>query len=183
MRSLRFAAAPARATLVHMREHWIACTALAVIWALAGVRVFVDPAPRIPLLFNVTASLPYRVAWLASVPPAGLQRGEFVLYRFEGSAIAQYPGLARQPFFKIVRGLPGDEVRVEGRNVFVGGERVGIAKTRTFDGRPLDPIAPGVIPPGTLFVQGLGPDSFDSRYAASGLVRHDQLLGRVIPLL
>lgn len=183
MRSLRFVVAQARATLDHMREHWIACTALALIWILAGVRVFIDPAPRIPLLFNITASLPYRVAWLASVAPSGLRRGEFVLYRFEGSAVNEYPGLARQPFFKIVRGLPGDEVRVEGRHVFVGGELVGIAKIRTFDGRPLDPIAPGVIPPGTLFVQGLGPDSFDSRYASSGLVRQDQLLGRVIPLL
>lgn len=168
-------------TLRHVRRRWYVYAPLALIWALAYVRVFVDPTPRIPLLFNVTPSLPYRVAWLAPIEAQALRRGEFVLYRFDGPAVADYPGLARQPFFKVVRGLPGDAVTVDGRDVFVAGEFVGRAKTRTFDGRRLDPIAPIVVPQGFLFVQGLGPDSFDSRYAASGLVRHDQLLGRVIP--
>lgn len=180
-RAARIVCAQAYDTLRHLRQHRIAYTLLALIWTLAYVRVFVDPTPRIPLLFNLTASLPYRVAWLAPVAPAALQRGEFVLYRFDGSAIRDYPGLSRQPFFKIVRGLPGDAVKVEGRNVFVADRFVGVAKARAFDGKPLDPIAPGVIPPGSLFVQGIGTDSFDSRYAASGLVRQDQLLGRVIP--
>jgi conjugal transfer pilin signal peptidase TrbI len=176
----RFVAAQARATLRRLRQHQLAFALLALVWALAYVRVFVDPTPRIPLLFNVTPSLPYRVAWLAPLPPS-LERGQFVLYRFEGSAVADYPGLAGQPFFKVVRGLPGDAVTVSGRDVFVAGDYVGTAKAQAFDGRPLAPIAPVVIPPGFLFVQGLGADSFDSRYAASGLVHHDQLLGRVIP--
>jgi len=175
-----FVAAQARGTLRCLRQHRFAFALLALLWTLAYVRVFVDPTPRVPLLFNVTPSLPYRVAWLAPVP-ASLSRGQFVLYRFEGSAVAHYPGLARQPFFKIVRGLPGDAVTVSGGDVFVAGEFVGRAKDRAFDGRPLAPIAPVVVPPGFLFVQGLGADSFDSRYAASGLVRQDQLLGRVIP--
>jgi len=179
-RASNFAAAQARFSLRRLRQHRFAFALLALLWALACVRVFVDPTPRVPLLFNVTPSLPYRVAWLAPLP-ASLSRGQFVLYRFEGPAVADYPGLARQPFFKIVRGLPGDAVTVSGRDVFVGGEFVGRAKDRAFDGRPLAPIASVVIPPGFLFVQGLGADSFDSRYAASGLVRHDQLLGRVIP--
>jgi len=176
----RLVVAQARGTLRRLRQHRFAFALLALVWALAYVRVFVDPTPRIPLLFNVTPSLPYRVAWLAPLPES-LQRGQFVLYRFEGAAVADYPGLARQPFFKIVRGLPGDAVTVAGRDVFVAGEWVGRAKERAFDGRPLAPIAPVVVPPGFLFVQGLGADSFDSRYAASGLVRQDQLLGRVIP--
>jgi conjugal transfer pilin signal peptidase TrbI len=180
VRASRFVAMQARDTLRHLQRHGAVCALLALLWALAYVRVFVDPTPRIPLLFNVTPSLPYRVAWLAPVPES-LQRGQFILYRFEGAAVADYPGLARQPFFKIVRGLPGDAVTVAGRDVFVAGEFVGSAKERAFDGRPLAPIAPVVIPPGLLFVQGLGADSFDSRYAASGLVRRDQLLGRVIP--
>ena len=176
----QFVAAQARTTLRRLRQHRLAFALLALLWALAYLRVFVDPTPRIPVLFNVTPSLPYRIAWLAPLPTS-LERGQFVLYRFEGAAVADYPGLARQPFFKVVRGLPGDAVTVAGRDVFVAGEFVGRAKTQAFDGRPLAPIAPVVIPPGFLFVQGLGADSFDSRYAASGLVRHDQLLGRVIP--
>jgi conjugal transfer pilin signal peptidase TrbI len=31
-------------------------------------------------------------------------------------------------------------------------------------------------------VQGTSPDSFDSRYRASGLVRAEQVLGTVVPL-
>jgi conjugal transfer pilin signal peptidase TrbI len=178
---LRVVSSQLRETLAHMRQRSFVYAPLALIWALAYVRVFIDPTPRIPLLFNVTSSLPYRVAWLAPVTQSTLRRGDYVLYRFEGAATADYPGLARQPFFKVIRGLPGDAVTVSGRNVFVGSDFIGRAKTATFDGRPLDPIAPTIIPQGFLFVQGASPDSFDSRYAASGLVRQDQLLGRVIP--
>jgi conjugal transfer pilin signal peptidase TrbI len=39
-----------------------------------------------------------------------------------------------------------------------------------------------VIPPGYYYVQGTSPDSFDSRYRESGLVRADQVIGKVIPL-
>ena len=177
----RVVASQLHATLAHLQQRWFVYAPLALIWALAYVRVFIDPTPRIPLLFNVTPSLPYRVAWLAPITQSTLRRGDYVLYRFEGAATADYPGLARQPFFKVIRGLPGDAVTVAERNVFVGGDFIGRAKAATFDGRPLDPIAPTIIPQGFLFVQGTSPDSFDSRSAASGLVRQGQLLGRVIP--
>ena len=41
---------------------------------------------------------------------------------------------------------------------------------------------PTVIPPGHYYVQGTGPDSFDSRYRSSGLVRADQVIATVVPL-
>jgi conjugal transfer pilin signal peptidase TrbI len=110
-------------------------------------------------------------------------RGDVVVYRFEGEAAAVYPGLAHQPFFKIVRGLPGDLVLVEGRDVYVDGQWVGTARAHAFDRRPLAPISPTVIPPGHFYAQGSAPDSFDSRYASSGLVRFDQVIGKVVPLL
>ena len=53
----------------------------------------------------------------------------------------------------------------------------------TFDRRPLDPIAPNVIPPGHVYVQGTSADSFDSRYRSSGLVSTTDVLARVRPLL
>jgi len=167
----------------HLRTRWYLVLPVLAIWGLAYTRVFLDPTPRIPFVVNWTPSLPYTVAWYSAGAPADLKRGEFVLFRFEGPAVVDYPGLARQPFFKIVRGLPGDRITVENRRVFVNGELVGVAKPQTFDHRPLAPIDAGVIPPGHLFVQGSSPDSFDSRYAQSGLVRQEQLLGRVTPLL
>jgi type IV secretory pathway protease TraF len=91
---------------------------------------------------SLDASLPYRVALLYSGNSTP-HRGDFVVFAFEGDGIRRYPGLARQPFFKIVRGLPGDTISVAGREVRINGEPVGIAKTHAFDRHPLEPIAAG----------------------------------------
>lgn len=171
----------ARDFLRHMRRRWYLYLPIFAIWGLAYLRLFVDATPRVPVLFNWTPSLPYRVALLhsgSSMP----HRGDFVVFAFEGDGIRRYPGLARQPFFKIVRGLPGDTISVAGREVRINGELVGIAKTHAFDRQPLEPITAGVIPPGRYYVQGLSPDSFDSRYRESGLVRAEQVIGVVDPL-
>lgn len=162
---------------------WSALGMGSTIWVLAATRVLVDPTPRVPLLFNWTPSLPYSVAWLSrrsTEPPA---RGDHVLYRFEGPATSRYPGLTKQPFFKIVRGLPGDRITVVDRRVYVNGRFVGEAKRYAFDRQPLAPIEPGAIPERHFYVQGTSVDSFDSRYASSGLVRFDQVIGKVTPLL
>lgn len=163
------------------RRHWFAYTLAFTIWGLAFVRVFVHPVPCVPLLFNWTASMPYTIA-LVQVGQQPLARGDFIVYRFDGAAQTLYPGLRAQPFFKRIAGVPGDRVTVVGRQVFVNGCPAGFAKPFTFDHRPLEPIAATVIPPGYYYVQGSHPDSFDSRYRASGLVRADQVVGKVIPL-
>lgn len=167
--------------LRHMRRRWYLYLPIFIIWALAYLRLFFDATPRVPVLFNVTPSLPYKVALLHPGQRA-LRRGDFIVFAFAGDGARDYPGLAGQPFFKIVRGMPGDTVTVQGREVRINGEPVGTAKTHTFDRRPLDPIAAGVIPPGHFYVQGLSPDSFDSRYRQSGLVRAEQVLGVVDPI-
>lgn len=167
--------------LRHVRRRWYLYAPVLAVWAFAYARLFVDPTPRVPVLFNWTPSLPYRVA-LLQYGPHVLQRGDYIVFAFAGDAQVDYPGLRGQPFFKIVRGLPGDAVTVAGRVVAVNGAAVGAAKTHTFDHRPLDPIAPTVIPPGHYYVQGTSADSFDSRYRASGLVRADQVLATVVPL-
>lgn len=167
--------------LVHMCHRWPLYLPILAIWVLAFIRTFVDPTPRLPVLFNWTDSLPYHVAvvWHGTHAP---QRGDYVVFSFAGEAQHAYPGLRGQPFFKQVRGLPGDVITVEGRVVSINGEAMGYVKAHTFDRRPLEPIPAMVIPHGHYFVQGTGADSFDSRYLASGLVRADQVLARVLPL-
>jgi conjugal transfer pilin signal peptidase TrbI len=165
----------------HMRRRWYFYLPVFAIWALAYLRLFFDGTPRVPLVFNWTASLPYRVALLRPVR-APLKRGDLIVFMFAGEGARVYPGLAGQPFFKIVRGLPGDTISVSGREVRVNGEPVGTAKTHAFDRRQLEPIAPGVIEPGRYYVQGLSPDSFDSRYRESGLVRAEQVVGIAEPV-
>ena len=104
----------------HMRRRWYLYLPVFAIWAFAYTRLFIDPTPRVPVLFNWTGSLPYRVAWLQQGEHP-LQRGEFVIFSFAGEARTAYPGLDGQPFFKVVRGLPGDVVTVSGRTVSVNG--------------------------------------------------------------
>jgi conjugal transfer pilin signal peptidase TrbI len=166
----------------HARRRWYLYGALLGVWSLAFVRVFVDPTPRIPILFNVTPSLPYAVA-IVHYGTSEYRRGDFVVFSFMGEAQTLYPGLKKQPFFKIIRGVAGDRVTVRDRQVFVNGEPVGTAKPFTFDHRPLEPIAAMTIPAGCFYVQGTSPDSFDSRYRSSGLVRVEQIVAKVTPLL
>lgn len=159
----------------------LAVAAVLLVWVLALLRLLVEPTPRLPLLVNWSGSLPYRLAWL-DTRPQRLQRGLLVVYRFDGTATADYPGLRAQPFFKRVAGLPGDAVTVQGRTVAVNGVEVGIAKDRAWDHRPLEPIAPVTVPAGHFYAQGSSEDSFDSRYRSSGLVRVDQVLGVARPI-
>ncbi|HEY0844361.1 MAG TPA: conjugative transfer signal peptidase TraF [Noviherbaspirillum sp.] len=168
--------------LCHARRHWLVHTLVFAIWGLAFARVFIDPTPHLPILFNWTPSVPYKVAFVQYGTQQRLARGDFIVYRFDGEAQQRYPGLKRQPFFKQIRGVPGDRVTVVGRQVFVNNVAVGFAKATTFDHHPLAPIGATVIPPDCYYVQGTHLDSFDSRYRESGLVRTDQVIGKVIPL-
>jgi conjugal transfer pilin signal peptidase TrbI len=165
----------------HIRRRWYAYGPVFLLWALAYTRLFIDPTPQLPIVFNWTPSLPYRVAWVRPAPPT-LHRGDYVLFAFAGEAQQHYPGLRGQPFFKRVRGLPGDTITVQERVVSINGQPVGWAKTQAYDHRPLAPIRAMTIPPGSYYVQGTSPDSFDSRYASSGLVRTGQVIGLVQPL-
>lgn len=164
------------------RLHWILYLPVFAIWCLAYARVFVDPTPHLPILFNWTPSVPYKVALVQYGSRQALKRGDFIVYAFDGEAQRLYPGLRAQPFFKQVRGVPGDRITVVNRQVFVNSVPVGFAKAATFDRHPLDPIAETVIPPDHYYVQGTHPDSFDSRYRESGLVRANQVIGKVIPM-
>ncbi len=166
--------------LAHDERARIPLAVLFVIWVLAFLRLFVDPVPRVPLLVNWSASLPYHVGWLER-GATQFDRGDFVLYAFAGKAVSDYPGLAGQPFFKVVAGLPGDPIRVEHRNVFVADGYVGFAKLRTFDGRSLTPVESSVVPAGHYYVRGSGADSFDSRYREAGFVTPAEIIGKVTP--
>ncbi len=87
------------------------------------------------------------------------------------------------PYLKTVRGVPGMRVSIgTERTVFLGGEAASRAKTHALDGRPLEAIAPGVIPPGHFFLHADHVDSHDSRYAEIGLVPRGRILGRAIAM-
>ena len=187
VRLLAWLRAGTLAVIADARQHRMVFAAvlaiLGTIWTLALTRVFIHHTPVLPILFNWTPSLPYRIV-MVEPGPAPLVRGDLIVYAFEGEAAERnYPGLKRQPFFKRIVGVAGDVVTVDGRDVFINGLHVGTAKTHAFDRRPLDPIVPTVIPPGHVYVQGSSADSFDSRYRGSGLVSAADVVARVRPLL
>jgi conjugal transfer pilin signal peptidase TrbI len=179
---LRWWGIGARSLVTEIRNRRWPFLLLLGIWILALLRLFVHHVPVLPVMFNWTASLPYRIVYV-DFWHGPVKRGDLVVYRFSGDAGKRdYPGLRDQPFFKRVAGVAGDTVTVVGRDVLVNGVVVGRAKTHAFDRRPLQPISPGVIPPGFLYVQGTSADSFDSRYLSSGLVAAKDVQAKVHPL-
>ena len=87
------------------------------------------------------------------------------------------------PYMKTVRGVPGMRVSVgQDGTVFLDGAPAGRAKTHALDGRPLEPIAAGIIPPGRYYLHAGHVDSHDSRYAEIGLVPRARILGRAIAM-
>ena len=87
------------------------------------------------------------------------------------------------PYVKTVRGVPGMTVSVEADGtVYLDGVPAGRAKPHALDGRPLEAIAPGVIPAGHYYLHADHADSHDSRYAEIGLVPRGRILGRAIAM-
>lgn len=171
-----------RELLCHARKRWYLYALLLAVWVLAFVRLFVAHMPVVPIVFNTTASLPYTLAYVDYGSTAPLVRGDYVIFAFDGPATATHPGLKGQPFFKRIAGMPGDVVTVVDRRVFVNRMPVGLAKRFARDGTPLEPIVQTVIPPDHYYVAGTDADSFDSRYAISGLVPAGQIANRVVPI-
>ena len=158
-------AADQRVLWTHLRRRWYVYVPLLLAWSVA----------QHYLLFNWTESLPYSVVWLDST--RDFARGDLIVYRFDGDELMQLK--KGQRFFKRIAAVPGDRVSVEERRVLVNGADVGIAKRYTLDGHRLEPLAPGVIPPGYFYAQGTHEMSFDSRYRESGLVHVNQIVGKV----
>ena len=142
-------------------------TALAVLWLAAASHVHVNGSWS-------DGAWGYAVFPLFSGDP---ELGDRVLFEPPESVGSEIP------YLKTVRGVPGMRIEVgEDGTVFLDGEPAGLAKTHALDGRPLQIIAPGVIPPGQFYVHAAHVDSHDSRYGEIGLVPRGRILRRAIAL-
>ncbi len=141
--------------------------ALAALWLAAASRV------------HVNASWSDEAWGYAAFPLFGEDPGIGDRVLFEPpSAVG-----SKVPYLKTVRGLPGMAVAVaKDGTVSLDGVAVGRAKTYALDGRPLEAISSGMIPPGHYFLHAGHPDSHDSRYAGIGLVPRERILGRAVAL-
>ncbi len=90
---------------------------------------------------------------------------------------------SKVPYLKTVRGVPGMAVTVgPGGTVFLDGEPVARAKAHALDGRPLEAIAPGIIPQRHFYLHADHVDSHDSRYAEIALVPRGRIIGHAVAL-
>ena len=88
-----------RLMLHDLRRHRVVLVLVAGVWVLALIRLFAHHVPVLPLLFNWTPSLPYKVAFV-DYRSGAIVRGDLVVYAFEGPAGLQaYPGLRHQALF------------------------------------------------------------------------------------
>ena len=129
------------------------------------------------ILVNQTQSLPNWIFIVDKGVPA--KQGDMVA--FVPGPNPYYP--EDLPFVKIVRGVPGDTVSIEGVEIAVNGERLGAIKSLTGANPNVTAMDPGTIPEGQYFVWSPSPDSFDSRYKEIGYVENTRIIGRARPLL
>lgn len=98
---------------------------------------------------------------------------------FTASEQSKFPG---RNLTKIVKGVPGDEVTVQGQAIFINGNYIATAKTLSQDGQPLAPIRQGTIPKAHYFVWTPHKDSYDSRYQSLGLIHEKDIVGVAYPV-
>jgi len=121
---------------------------------------------------NATHSLPGTLYLIERGAPP--QRGEHVAFRWAGGG--PYP--AGVTFIKVLAGQPGDTVARYGATFVVAGTALGQAKPASRRGEPLEPGPTGTLPEGRYFVFAPHPDSLDSRYALTGWIAREQIIGR-----
>ena len=125
---------------------------------------------------NVSESLSQKF-WLIHLN-AKPKRNDYILFRSPPNIGLE----ADATIIKQVAGIPGDEVLRRGRNFFINEEYIATAKSHSLAGDPLEPGFEGILKKGQYYVHSPHPDSFDSRYAAFGLVDSMQHLGVAYPL-
>ncbi|ADU15402.1 signal peptidase I [Asticcacaulis excentricus] len=153
-----------------------------IIWSVAAALAVSQLGGAIAsdyqFFLNETDSLPNWAFWVNKNQIAP-QRGDY--FAFVAPPNPYYPAGFR--FAKQVVGVPGDVVEVRGREFWIDGRLVGIAKTHDQAGNPVAMSSPGVIPADKYFVVTPHKDSFDSRYALIGLIDRKTLVGKAYPVL
>lgn len=125
------------------------------------------------IALNMTNSLP-TTAFLIVLGDKPDQVGQYVAFKWERNQFYK----PSWTFIKRIEGVAGQMVSIDKRQVFVDGRPVGYAKEASQRGIALEPIHPGVIPEGKVYVQTPHPDSLDSRYAITGLIESTRIIGR-----
>lgn len=171
----------ARLCSEHFKRYWWQYTLPVAVVFVLQLFIRVD--------VNLTESLPDKVFITVKGYTRNIQYGDYVAFEWPGGG----PFPKGFHFVKIVLGVPGDEIYMdEGRNFYLikkhdlevlnrmGFDKRHLGKAKPFSkkGLPLEPGPTGVIPPGYFYVYAPHPDSLDSRYALTGWIPHEAILGK-----
>lgn len=178
--------------LEHFRRYWWQYVLPIAVIGILQLFIRID--------VNLSESLPDHVFITVKGYTSNIERGDYIAFEWPGGG--PYPKGFH--FVKIVRGVPGDVVRMDSdRNFYVkkasevnvqdmSGERklyainvggfgenhMGKAKTHSKRGEPLVAGPAGVIPPEHFYVFAPHPDSLDSRYALTGWIPREAIMGK-----
>ena len=166
--AIRIAGARLRWLVPHLLRHYRRSWPAYAVFFL-GIYVF---QLHFTLGLNASPSVPYTLFLVHKGAP--IERGKLMAFRWNGAG--PYP--AGATFVKYAAGLPGDRVTRQGLAYFVNGTPVGVAKTHTRQGRPLEPAETGVLPSDCYYAYATHPDSFDSRYREVGCIQESRIIGR-----
>jgi signal peptidase I len=167
-----------------LTREYIEAIVIAILLALV-IRTFVVQAFTIPsgsmvptlqvgdyILVNkfiFGAEIPFSNLHLPAI--RGPQRGDIIVFK--------YPWDEKRDFIKRVIGLPGDEVYIKGRTVYVNGRPLDEPYAVYNDGTSHGSVeyGPSTVPPDSFFMMGDNRDnSQDSRYW--GFLRRDKIRGK-----
>jgi len=151
---------------------------IAVLLGVVGVALLAYAVlwPRYRITYSLTESLPWRL-YLVHIGQRPLRGDLAAFYPPDNRFYPHHSG-----FMKYVAGVAGDQVTREGQAFYINDRAVGIAKTTSRYGLPLDPGPVGVIPDGFYFVWTPEVDSYDSRYADIGWIPLSRVVGVAEPL-
>jgi len=147
------------------------------LWGMALMAIIATcTAPFYSFAINMDHSLPGHLFFIhkGEYP----KKGELVAFEFQGYE----PWFPKGTIFvKKLSGTAGDVVTATNHqgcvSYQVNDTVIGCSRPKTHDGHILVPGPVGRVPEGRIVVRGTSYDSFDSRYAGVGWIRHEQVIG------
>jgi conjugative transfer signal peptidase TraF len=148
-----------------LRNTFAALLVVGIVGQLAAYRWY-------QLYLNETDSVPGRLFLVRKA--VDVSKGDTIVMSWRGGG--GYP--AGTKMLKVIEGVEGEAVNVVGQEVYVADRFIGEALAVSPRGTQIKPIASQIIPAHHLFLKNPSQTSFDSRYAAFGLVSKDSVVGR-----
>jgi conjugal transfer pilin signal peptidase TrbI len=135
-------------------------------------------ATQVRFVLTATPSLPNRFFVLLKQNEAARTQPSLNRYALF------YNPLVQTNVLKQIKGISGSTMRYDDKgHLWVDDFCVGIPRSHSSSGEPLESIAAGIIPEGFVFGYAPHPKSFDSRYANFGLVPITSITGVGVAIL